>query len=580
MNLNASEEESGIPSDSGEVVLRIQQLLTGTLDNSKPHLELLTQPSATSVYRTWLCEHAIDLALHFASDSRSAHSGLELLQQLCSDAGSVCSLLAVIRSLLAGQPITQMDRAILLRTSPAVRSRFGILLETVWTEAESRFIDRDALLDWCTALTGHEYSNPALRLALGEMIAPPEIAALAKESARLPRRLWPKLSEAGLHAFREVHAKIREDAALWVPLISLWPRELTLTLLGAEFQGISRLAGLNEMQLTRPFNARAELIQDCVEEWLRNQEPDKVRLLLEVAPVLWGWITELPEPEGSAFLAVDICWCLARRRFIKDAALSQTPFDETGLAITLARLSGRYQELARDAQLLWRSAVKGWQIKLLLELFPLLDFAPLPGQLAALVPFRNWLRSHLCKKDIAARRRTAFKVATSEFHQIVFPGRDDEVWRGEWSDTVLGAAYRGTSAPRPRLRDVLEVYASTPAERGKVCLKSLSDAEDDEEFSQTLSSVLSDFLFPAAMDARLNADQFVKIMRAMAVPGSKRDIRVVTNSGGKPFERSTAGGFHVADYMVPLFWAIANRGYSSAVQKSIEKNYPALALKF
>jgi hypothetical protein len=484
--------------------------------------------------------------------------------------------------LASGQQRTKEDRDLIRRMASGQIEKFCAVLETIWKQADARKIDRAVLLDWCAGLP-HPYNDPALALASGATITPPQMNLLVRQCAILPPSLLHKLSEAALYACRnsrDILRYVREDRASWTPVVALWPREVALTLLGDEFHDLRPDTQHSDRQFTEDFFPNADLIQDRIEGWLLGQKP--IKLLLEVAPVIWSWIQALPgpEPENNALMAVDVCWCLAHRKFIRDTNINPTPYDETHLTSSLARFSGQYEQLTKDATVLWRSAAQGWQLRLLLELFPAFEFSPSVAQLCALVPFRRWLRTHLDRGDIVARRKAAFKIATADVQTIQFPGREDQKWREEWDGSVLRAAYRGFPAEHPPLLEVFQAYASSSADRAQICLKYLLTTTSDEEFQETLRhNIIPNFLFPCARDAGLSRDQFLFVVRAGAEPASKRSIQVVPGNDCPPFEQRPPGMVAVADYMIALLWFIANRGFTPFVVKLIEKHSAALNMK-
>ncbi len=566
-----ADEADGLPP---EVITRVEGLLTSTFDQVKTHFGLLQNLHFVNFYGFWAKNNAVDLAFAFAADPSVAKPGLEKLQHLFGE-DTLPGALAVIGNVVSGKHHTQRDRAILLKLGPPDRAKFCSLLGTIWGQVEGWDVDREVLLDWCADVPSEDYGDPALVLASGGTITHVQIAMLVKQGIALPRRLMPRLSQAALYAFRDLRPLICKDPAAWAPLVSLWPREVALTLLGPSIRELPQSVHPTDTEIARDFSPDAKVIQDCLEDWLLS--PVKPNLLLDAIPVIWNWITALGEPEDGRLMAVEICWCLARRRFVKDSEISHTPYDETQLATTLARFSGHYEELAKDAFLLWKSALQGWQLKLLLELFPQIEFSPSTDQLVALIPFRTWLQSHLERKRVAAGRRAAFQIAASDFQSISYPGKEHEKWREEWRDRVLVAAYRGCPFGQPPLPDVFQAYASTSAQRVQICLGYLAAASSAEDFEDTVKRVLMDFLFPAAMQAGLTAEQLINVVRAAGDSGSKGLIQVAINSSGQPFEQRSSGVIVLADYMIVLLWCIVRRGYSSMMQKYIDKHYATLA---
>lgn len=561
-------EADDLPSN---IASQLQYLLSATFDQLKLHTDLLRETAAENIYADWAREHAVDLALRLASaDMTPADTALEKLQELCYHTGSA-AILAAIRKLRQGRQITLDDQAALSRMTPPQIERFCGLLETIWKQAENRGIEPDVLLDWCVGLPGMQYSNPALVLASGGTPTHAQIVTLVKQGAAVPKQLLSKLSEAALHAFYEIKLSIREDPSSWEPIVALWPPGIAMTLLGALCHDLPVSFETPKIKLAKPFCPSAELIQDRIEYWLLGESA--TRLLLDAAPVLWEWTAALPEPEGNPLLAVDICWCLAQGRFTRKTKLAETPYDEANLAVTLARFSGRYKELSNAALPLWKSAAQGWQLKLLLELFPTIEFSPTPAQLSALVGCRTWLRSHLDRHNIAVGRRAAFKIATAGVQTVQYPGREAEKWLEEWQGSVLAAAYRGIPTPQPALQEIFRAYASTHAERAQICLRYLTSTVTEKAFMEMLSRTAQEFLFPAAMKGSLSADQLKKIVRIVADPGSKNRIQIVADSHCEPFEQRNTGRIAVADYIVALLWHIADRGHSPTLLKHIEKNY-------
>jgi hypothetical protein len=366
--------------------------------------------------------------------------------------------------------------------------------------------------------------------------------------------------------FNKLRLDIEKDMSAWVPLIGMWPREIAITLLGKDIAFPQQ-----ENSISFPesdFSPDAEMIQQLIEEWFLDIRPERQRLLADAAAVIWKWIGSLNTPKHSEFFALDICRCLLQRQFV-DVELAENAIDQVGLAIALVRVSGHRDELISDAMRLWRSALQAWQIRLLLELFPIARFEPTPAQLSALLPCRSWLRSHLLRAS--RERQDCFAIATCDFHSINFPGSGNKQWRSEWAGTALAGIYRGAPLAQFSLGEAFQSFAATSGAKAQICARYLAALTPKENFPSAVSQVLWQYLLPAAKDAELTKDEFNKVVSSVQNP-EQRIIQVAFDPE-KPFERQMDGVILIADYVIPLLWVIIQTGYAKRVREFALKFY-------
>jgi len=554
-----------------EIVRGIRELFPQSLDQIECHFALMCEHTVSEVYSSWVQENLIDLAFAFAEDSEIAQMGLEQLRQFCEPDRYANRSLELLLDIVSGRRVAPSEFISPDEIWPDMTPRICALLETIWDQFRARRIDREILLERCRQFPSKCFSNPALKLASGGIIEGVQISALVKEIPALPDRLVPALSELALHSFIDLECYILEDPRAWEPLTSLWPEPVANALLGFRLAHFRRSEVADCLRLRQPFRPSALLIQRLIENWLVVQDPVRLPLLPQAAATIWDWIAQLEPPTSGALWAVDICGCLARGAFESKSTLSQTPPDQLSLAISTARLSGRYQLLVENSTALWNSATEGWQIKLMLDLFPRAEFFPSVGQLASLLPLRVWLRSHLERKDIASGRFDSFRIATYGFGEIPFPGTKSAAWREDWSGTALEAAFHGGPPLRVHLQDVFRAYASTSPEKVQICSKYISAAQPGE-IEYALEKIVAEFFFAAVILAGLSKHTLAQIIRETGEPKTCRNIRVNCAGNAEPFEYQGRDHVSIADYMLPLIWLITNLGLTHLVLKFIDQN--------
>lgn len=280
----------------------------------------------------------------------------------------------------------------------------------------------------------------------------------------------------------------------WAQLVARWPDEFTKALL---LPTQKRPAGEEPLDVAEEaVQMRSTQIEKKIEHWYSKEL--RRRMNRDVAHLLWMWAARaLDERRFSAKLA-DICRGIEKEK----APPKLEPPTEADLetAIRLAREAGVHLRLADSAHALWSKARDSWHFRLLLGIFEEVDFeAPFP-RVEKLVPYREWLRTHLRQiKDVNPERWKRFRVATLEFHEVSFPGRGDLEFRDEYvlGNSVLWAAFSGVPLEmQGRLSLALECYGGDAPKRSGLCRRYLTQYSGTPEYERALKKVLSGYLLP------------------------------------------------------------------------------------
>jgi hypothetical protein len=180
--------------------------------------------------------------------------------------------------------------------------------------------------------------------------------------------------------------------------------------------------------------------------------------------------------------------------------------------VQLAHKAGVLGQLLEESQAWWNSSQEGWQLLLLLHLFPDENFVPSAVQLGWLVPHHDWLSDHLRENADHPSRRDAFELATLPFHSLSFRQHGHR-WNNTFAlRSVVWAAFSGVPVsmlPGSALAAALEAYcrvkhAPTYAElsllrreaQADMCLLFLQNYFGQASFDPALFKVLYEFVLP------------------------------------------------------------------------------------
>src|SRR6185437_7737973 len=99
-------------------------------------------------------------------------------------------------------------------------------------------------------------------------------------------------------------------------------------------------------------------------------------------------------------------------------------------------------------------------------------------------------------------------------------------------------------------------YASTPAERAQICIQYLNAAQGNDS-EHVLQGIVEEFLFPAALNARLSKKEVVGILRAVQHPKAN-GVEIAASDTADPIQWRGGETIAIASYLIPLLWLIVN----------------------
>lgn len=543
------------------------------------HDAILPYACDVDVYAAWAVDHAFELAIAFTTCSVVPRSNVERIADLLRRRGAAVPGLPAIARLVAGDAPLEIELKDVGRLPATHQREFARLVKLMWDESATSSVNRDRVLDWSAA----DYESPdalpeVFRVLKGVPVSASDLLAIVLGNGgvkQVPERAWPALSESVLQHSRELRAEINCSPALWEPLLAFWPADITQTVLGPHSARAHHPGGSIVPIVGQTFAPPREHVQALIEEWLLASSPKDVHCLPRVARVLWNWAASSSEPGTSDRLAVDVCRSLARGRF-QSGTLSEFGPDQASIALTLTRLAGQSEALLEMSEELWRSAVSDWQLQILLELFPKVDFKPDIHQLIALLPRWSWLRRHLSRTDVAASRLSRFAVSQYQFGEITPAEARKGLWVPELEGSLLAGAFQGEFLGE-RLTPAIRAYSSSPREAMHNILTALIGGAEGTR-QAILTIVCRDFVCRWASRAGITEVELRRTARAVMTPEpySRRFVSLDVRAYAEPFSGAGSDRITVADYVVTFFWHIAMIGASADFERISSGYFNAL----
>lgn len=210
--------------------------------------------------------------------------------------------------------------------------------------------------------------------------------------------------------------------------------------------------------------------------------------------------------------AAELCWYLEHGE-LPTQPPANFPADLDNF-VRVAHAAKKSELLRESAQRLWREAERGWQLRLLLSLFPSEPFEPTPAHLGLLLYQQEWLIGHL--QHVNSLLAGNFYVATLPFHSLSYR-LNQNLWKPGFNRSPIWAAFRGvplSELPKRSLYDALRVYRwgdpnlvgderrPMREDRARLCHTFLdgysgsTDSDRSASCDQALRRVLYEFVLP------------------------------------------------------------------------------------
>jgi hypothetical protein len=409
------------------------------------HARLLELPAPPAEYCAWVLKRPLLLMCALALTDKL---GEEPHGRIRTIAGT-SAVHALYDLLYSPVPPAPVAFEILRQLPPAERQIFIDIFNHEWERLDDGAATRrERLLPWFHVLKPDNPEHPLLRIAAGEPVLPSQLDQLAREIEHrgTPSSLLVDVSTFALREWGRWGQRIAEKEYDWFAVISLWPARLRRALGLRSAVDSSAQLDPKIADAAQAFIMSADELNELVKARRLHPTFD------HSAPDYWEWALRLPtreifHPQASRPVAVEMCAYLERGELPPKAPATR---EEVDVLVQLAQAVGIPKRLRDVSKRRWREA-EGWQLMLLLLLFPEENFQPSAEQLGRLVRYQPWLRSHLDNQRVSRARREAFRLATVPFHHLSYR----EAGMG-WNDayatySVVWAAFRG--APLMHLRE-------------------------------------------------------------------------------------------------------------------------------
>lgn len=484
--------------------------------NLSLHLHLLRHPRRPGPYLGWLRAQPFGLSLTLLTtrDLEGVADCAYILK--LTDAPPAKALL----NLAQDQLPTAEDHAALAALDVRDKLKFTATLLRRWFLLRNKTTQRgtvrkrrELILRWLDGLPlPGETEDALLRLWRGQPLTRHHLHAIMDdvEGLIVPPSPLPLIADLVRHNFYEFAERIGGAPEAWAPVASYMLPEVAYALRmrrEPSEEGEARAAGMADAREVRMRTAQAD---DLIMFWTNEGR----RELRRVAHLLWRWAAEALPTSAGHTTAADLCRYLDRAELPSEL---KRPAEETlDALLLLAEVSGKDKELLPEGRRLWEQSKRGWQLRLLLEMFPEEDLEPTLRQLGRLVSQQKWLRTHLRRTTIHPDRRERCALAAVSFLGLTFPGTGEFPWYKELSsETVLWAAYRGIPFKHQGgLAEALDAYGADLRERAELCLKYVrSYKHDGDSYKEALSRALADFLLPQFGNAGLHTKEMASALQ-------------------------------------------------------------------
>jgi hypothetical protein len=387
--------------------------------------------------------------------------------------------------LLAPWPLSQKSQA-----SLQAAHIFAAALECLWNNHLDNQV-RDHLARWAPQFQskGLDFNSMALRLAANEKVELNKLDLKEKWDWMEVPFLRDRIAARILHEpqSRVLYQDMRNHADVWGKYLGPAPRQARLLLLGECSSDAT--AGSEQEQAWTIENGALEEIA-CA--WIADGTAHPC--FSQAAQMFCDMSLPMNPQKNARTLQA-----LRDLQTGEWAGNWQLEEDQVKNACALARAAGRLP--GPDLRLrLWNAARAGWQLYLLLCLFPQDDFVPLPVHWTPLVSIRAWLEKEVSLKT--GRLAPAFY----DFYDPDSATRlSADEWKPEYENTILWAAF-GKAPPSASpeqqersMKEAFECYGVTDYGKAKCCRLFLVHRreKDAKDFDKHWKLAVSAFVVPA-----------------------------------------------------------------------------------
>lgn len=468
------------------------QILTQWLDDElarsrsvRFHQTMLVMSQPPQNYLCWVEKNTDALALKMLEQNSTGSS--EALQYLSNLQGHI--LPSLVRALLAQIP---PDEALLQQAhevSEEQRQKLTAYLQSQWHQAfEERAQLRESLLPWLRVFPFPPNGDVLLSLVWKADPFPlnrvlPMVHEI--ENNAVPPSLLPPVSTLLLQHWQSFEGHVNHTQRVWKTLLAYWPPEVIGALLTKNLELDWQAVPESVTQVVQNMQWESASLTKYLKRWiiagLEELDP-------QVPQLLWVWATK--SVKSYPLNLADFCRELANGQWVRFVTEESTELDHLVRFITQ---TDGFAPLSLIAPRLWVEAQTGWQLLLVLKLFPNQDFQPTTRQLIALVPHRQEL-TKLCANK---HRQAQFWWVTKGFHELQFPGDTQMTWTPTLRTTPFWAIFRKVPfEEQGTLVEALEVFGVTLKERAHLCHQYVEGFDTPQERLNALKRVCLEFLFP------------------------------------------------------------------------------------
>ncbi len=475
-------------------------------------VDLLLAGGLPGIVHEWISERPDALAVAVARDA--AERAPLALAQIRALATSDCVEL-VARWATGGRPGASASE-VLGGVDESERTVFGRVIVRAWRQPRERRCERRAeILRWVDLLSPIDTREPLIALRQGRVdLNERQVRLLTRDvlSDAVPPEMRPVVGAAILRHWTSLAATIVAQPSSWEPFLREWPGPIHLTLIGRPHLDPRERCDSRVAREAQVFCPRRPQLLKLAREW--SSGAPVAGAFEEVAPLLWRWCIDPATPDGNATDLIQLCRQLAAGRLPTAKPAVEEDLDRA------ARLAmGVGIPSSADIGSLLSHCRRGWQVRLVLSLFPSEDIR-LPLQLLeTLIGERVWLRGHLASPGVHQERSSQLGLAGFEFHTLKFTEDVRPWWRKGIEQTALWAAFSGV--PRKRqgsLRRAVEAYAQSPVQRCRLAALYLEGqgARPPEARERAAGAVMEQVVSPVAVGCGLDTQMLRQVFAVMS----------------------------------------------------------------
>ncbi|HXA84445.1 MAG TPA: hypothetical protein VNZ47_05180 [Candidatus Dormibacteraeota bacterium] len=442
-------------------------------------------------------------------------------------------------------------------------------LEKFWSSLTTNVM-RDNATRWAAQFGQAKFSVPALRLASGEDIQNFDLREIATDCDDLPfisRIIAVKILEWS--KYREIESDINSRPQVWSKILEIWPQDARILLLGECSQDAPQ-EGSSQASIPG-WRVDRQLLEELTHRW-SSDKYQRHNCFAAAARTLCEKAAQMKSEENSPTPQI--------MRDLQTAEWSAKckPSDEhVENACILLRGANSLPDPSQRRRL-WDSARAGWQLKLLLHIFPDEDFTPAPPHWPALVTIRKWLRH----ADLKTPVRNLFEPALLDFYNPASPPPDG--WKPEFDGTVLWAAFGKTPPAKSEvqnLKEAFECYGEDECDQVRCCRLFLAhQRRTAETFEKHWKLAAESFVLPTLFKGLRDDSGVLALLEMLENFGTTKkriyrysrtdwELELVPSEGAKPVKR-TGEKILLADSMYVLLFEVVRDNHLKSLSELVK----------